>query len=206
MVGIFAIIAIYGQAIFAIVAIDLFAKTANTSDMSKLQEEQRIWLNERLKQAGHGSKGELAKALNVRPDAVTRMSNLDLSKEGRDISLEELRKIADFFGEAPPGLVVSQVAAPAPKFLRSSKHKFYVREWRKFMAGDKIDAAAKAAGLPPDEYQAFETYPINFTLGQIAALADELGIRGDQFWFPPPKTPKLAAVHPPIRAKASTKR
>jgi hypothetical protein len=44
---------------------------------------------------------------------------------------------------------------------------------------------ARAAALAPDEYEAFETYPINFTLGQIAALADELGIRGDQFWFPP---------------------
>ncbi|BEV44804.1 hypothetical protein [Afipia carboxidovorans] len=72
------------------------------------------------------------------------------------------------------------------KFLRSSKHKFYVAEWREFM-GVKIDAAARAAGLGINEYQAFETYPINFSLIQFVALADEFGIRGDQFWFPPPK-------------------
>jgi hypothetical protein len=53
--------------------------------------------------------------------------------------------------------------------------------------GVAVGDAAKAAGLPTDEYQAHETYPINFTLGQVAALADLFGVRGDQLWFPPPR-------------------
>lgn len=77
--------------------------------------------------------------------------------------------------------------APVPaKFIKSRAFKFYVSEWREFM-GVKVGAAAKAAGLGADEYQAHEVYPINFTLGQLVALAEEFGIRGDQFWFPPPK-------------------
>lgn len=109
-------------------------------------------------------------------------------------------------GEGPGKTARPTPAAPSQKFLKSSKHKFYVREWRVFMVGDKIEAPARAAGLPADEYEAFETYPINFTLGQIAALADELGIRGDQFWFPPPKAPKLAAIRQSTKVKANSKR
>jgi transcriptional regulator with XRE-family HTH domain len=107
-----------------------------------------------------------------------------------------------------PGIPARRQAVPsaASKFLKSSRHKFYVREWREFMAGDRIEGAARAAGLPPEEYQAFETYPINFTLGQIVALADELGIRGDQFWFPPPKAPTQQIAKPASKATVRAKR
>jgi transcriptional regulator with XRE-family HTH domain len=106
-----------------------------------------------------------------------------------------------------PGIKGKKLSPVSPsKFLKTSTHKFYVREWREFMVGDKVAGAAAAAGMPIDEYQAFEAYPVNFTLGHIVALADELGIRGDQFWFPPPKTPKLAAARPSAKAKASTRR
>jgi len=208
MVGIFAIIAIIGQVKFAIVAIDFFAILANNRQMKDLREQQRIWLSEKLAARGHGSRGELAKHLNVRNDAITRMTNSEAGKENREISLQELMGMASFFGESPPGLVevlrgaLAKVTGdPKPaeieekpprrqahqtKFLRTSKRRFFVRDWREFM-GVKVESAAKAAGLGPDEYEAYEVYPINFTLGQIAALADEFGIRGDQFWFPPPK-------------------
>jgi transcriptional regulator with XRE-family HTH domain len=111
---------------------------------------------------------------------------------------DKFTALANLFGvplawlmdESGPGPDKNGQKAQAPiaaKFLRSSKRKYYVREWRTYMMGDKVDAAAKAAGLPLDEYQAFETYPINFTLGQLEAVADEIGIQGHQFWFPPPK-------------------
>jgi transcriptional regulator with XRE-family HTH domain len=91
-------------------------------------------------------------------------------------------------GSGPPAKKTDQTTAPKPsKFLKSSRYRFYVKEWRQFMVGDKVDTAARAAGMPENEYLAFEAYPINFTLGQIAALADELGIRGDQFWWKPPE-------------------
>ena len=71
--------------------------------------------------------------------------------------------------------------------------------------GVKIDAAARAAGLGINEYQAFEAYPINFTLVQFVALADEFGIRGDQFWFPAPKG-KPASTAPVMTTKRRAKR
>lgn len=87
------------------------------------------------------------------------------------------------------------------KFLKSASFKFYVKDWREFM-GVKVGDAAKAAGLPDDEYQAHETYPINFTLGQVAALAELFGVTGDQLWFPPPK-PRSATATPKPTKKAA---
>lgn len=97
---------------------------------------------------------------------------------------------------------IKPAARPAPgpaKFIKSKSFKFYVAEWREFM-GVKVGLAANAAGLGPDEYEAHEVYPINFTLGQVAALAVEFGIRGDQFWFPPPKG-KPAPIAPAAAPK-----
>jgi hypothetical protein len=82
-------------------------------------------------------------------------------------------------------VALTQTVAPA-KFLKSSRHKFYIQEWREFM-GSKVESAASAVGLDVDGYLAHETHPINFNLGQVTALAEEFGIRGDQFWFSPPK-------------------
>lgn len=98
--------------------------------------------------------------------------------------------LMDGKGEVPPNEKVtaaknSKSAPPGRKWIQSSAIKFYVRDWREFM-GVRLPAAAKAAGLDEDEYQAHETHPINFTLAQIVALADEFGVRGDQFWFQPP--------------------
>jgi len=93
-------------------------------------------------------------------------------------------------------------AAPR-KFLKTSAFKFYIGKWREFMGVPVVDAA-RAVGLPADEYQAHETYPINFTLGQVAALADEFGVRGDQFWFPPPRTHRNLQA-PAVRKKVAKK-
>ncbi len=98
----------------------------------------------------------------------------------------------------------SRSVPPLPaKFLKSSSVKFYIREWREFM-GTRIDAAAKAAGLPSNEYEAHETHPINFTLGQVASLAATIGVRGDQFWFPPPKGKPVSPVPSAPAAKKRT--
>lgn len=101
----------------------------------------------------------------------------------------------------PQGKAVRQ---SPPKFIRNRTFKFYVQEWREFM-GVKVDDAAEAAGMDVDEYQAFEHYPINFGLAQIVALAEEFGIRGDQFWFPPPKGKPAPIAHMPIAKKRARK-
>lgn len=51
---------------------------------------------------GHGSKGKLAKFLDVRPAAVSRMLNDAPGKEARRILAHELHALEEFFGTAPP--------------------------------------------------------------------------------------------------------
>lgn len=57
----------------------------------------RQWLNDRLNASEHGTKGRLAAHLGVRPDAITRMANLDPAKETREIKAHELDAIREFF-------------------------------------------------------------------------------------------------------------
>lgn len=76
--------------------------------MSSLQDQQRQWLANQLELKGRGARGALAVFLGVRNDAVTRMTNLSPGKEARDISFEELLKMADFFGQDPPGLAAAK--------------------------------------------------------------------------------------------------
>lgn len=122
---------------------------------------------------------------------------------------DKLSSIAGLYGvsldwllkETGKGPVVAKGNRP-DRFIRDrARFKFYVKEWREFM-GTKVEDAAKVAGLGADEYQAHEVYPINFTLGQIGSLANEFGVRGDQFWFPPPaKSPLVAAMHEKRKAR-----
>lgn len=125
----------------------------------------------------------------------------------RKLGEDDRAKLAVEMGVDEAELTAGQVTGPPPgqaKFLRTAKHKFFVKEWREFM-GSSEQAGAKAAGLDLDEYGAFETYPINFTLWQIVALAEEFGIRGDQFWFPPPKG-KPTPISPPPAAKKQARK
>ena len=108
------------QGLFAIVAIDTFAKTANTSFMNDLHREQRRWLSEQLESAGRGSRSALAKHLKVRPDAISRMTNE--RGETREMSMPELVGMAEFFKVEPPGLGAARKAAartdrPAVKWV-----------------------------------------------------------------------------------------
>ena len=69
-----------------------------------IQRRIKQWIIDELRSRGHGSKSKLAAHLGVRPDAVTRMLNLSPNKEARLIHAEELVKISEFFGSAPPGI------------------------------------------------------------------------------------------------------
>ena len=82
--------------------------------MRSLQDQQRAWLNEQLARGPRGVKSALAKALNVRPEAVTRMTNLDGGKETRDITIDDLITMAEFFGSEPPGLAGMRARSRRP--------------------------------------------------------------------------------------------
>lgn len=136
------------------------------------------------------SQPDLAKAAGCSQQLIAAL------ERGTTRTTKFLPKIAAAL-EVEPGALdsdwvgIGAPTLPEPKFIKSRAVKFYVKEWREFM-GVRERTAAAAIGFDLDEYEAFETYPINFGLAQIVALADEFGIRGDQFWFPPPKGKPVA--------------
>ncbi len=71
--------------------------------MTDTRKEIRDWIAAELERKGHGAKGKLAAYLNMRPEGVTRILGKP-GKEGREIAADELVKMSEFFGTAPPGL------------------------------------------------------------------------------------------------------
>lgn len=71
--------------------------------MSDPQEQIKRWLAERLKP--HGAATKLARHMGVADTAVTRMKNLEPAdaKARRQIKPHEIKQIAEFFNELPPG-------------------------------------------------------------------------------------------------------
>lgn len=66
--------------------------------MSNSQEHIRDWLEQQLALKGRGAKTLLARHMNIRLEALSRFLNRDPSKEGRDLSLDEILKAQEFFG------------------------------------------------------------------------------------------------------------
>lgn len=79
--------------------------------MSASRSEIIRWLNQQLEAKGHGAKGQLARHLKVRNDAITRMLN-EGDGERRDISGRELLAMGDFFNSLPPGIKPPAAGAP----------------------------------------------------------------------------------------------
>jgi len=120
MAAIFAIIASFGQVIFAIVAISLFANIANNNHMKDLDLENRRWLAAKLQSAPRGFKGEVAKAMGKSPDVVARIINFSGKGETRSIKIPELHALARLFNDLPPGLIgATSREIPDPPELRN---------------------------------------------------------------------------------------
>jgi|GEM_PF-2513542 len=66
------------------------------------QAKLREWLAQKLDERGHGAKAELAGYMNISRAAVTRLFKPQKGQGYRTISADELRLIAEFFGEMPP--------------------------------------------------------------------------------------------------------
>lgn len=82
--------------------------------MSDPQHEIRVWMQDELAKRGHGTKGKLARFLNVRPDAITRMMNTDPAKETREIRAHELNLLREFFAEDGDGSTQADASAFVP--------------------------------------------------------------------------------------------
>ncbi|MER9355518.1 XRE family transcriptional regulator [Mesorhizobium sp. M0514] len=67
--------------------------------MNDPQRDIRVWLHDELSQRGRGVKVALAKRLGIRPDAITRMMNMDPNKETREIRAHEADAMRRFFAD-----------------------------------------------------------------------------------------------------------
>lgn len=121
--------------------------------MTPIQDQQRRWLAKKLQTSDRGARSALAKSLGVNPAAITRMINADSTKEMREISVDELWKIAEFFKEEPPGFdVIGARAATVPVPLVS-----WVSAGKLADPSTPVDDLSEAkpypiAGLPPGEW------------------------------------------------------
>jgi SOS-response transcriptional repressor LexA len=83
--------------------------------MNDKRQEIRDWLQAELDRKGHGAKGKLAEYLGIRPEGVSRILADKPGKEIREIGADELLKMSQFFGVAPPGLQEQLSDAVVPK-------------------------------------------------------------------------------------------
>ncbi|WP_273724062.1 XRE family transcriptional regulator [Bartonella sp. AU18XJBT] len=67
-----------------------------------IQSQLKLWIKERLKERGHGAQTSLASHLKLHPSAVNRMLHTYQNGKSRDITIDELIKISEFFNEPPP--------------------------------------------------------------------------------------------------------
>lgn len=147
MVGIFAIIAIIGQAIFAIIAMDFVAIIANYNDMNDLGMKNKVWLATHLAQVAHGGRGKVAAAVGVTPTQLTRMACIDPAappKNTQNIPLDKLLAMAGYFRDLPPGIV---------EILTSSNTKLV----NESAGAIEAEVAERAGRLPLHLQQSFLT-------------------------------------------------
>lgn len=71
--------------------------------MNPTQQNLKLWLARELERRGHGTRAKLARHLGVTSDIVTRMANTKPGKESREIALDELPAIKQFFEDHPVG-------------------------------------------------------------------------------------------------------
>jgi hypothetical protein len=61
----------------------------------------------------------------------------------------------------------------------------YVREWRRYMGTKSVDCAI-ALDIERESYLRLERAPYKFNIGELVVLAETIGVKPNQFFFPPP--------------------
>src|SRR5258705_9951587 len=81
--------------------------------------------------------------------------------------------------------MVTKKRVPIGRPPASKGRPVYVREWRRYMGGKAIDCAV-ALDIERESYLRLERTPYKFNNGEMAVLAVTIGVKPNQFWFPPP--------------------
>lgn len=71
------------------------------------------------------------------------------------------------------------------KLIKPTRRPFFLREWRKFMGTKAIDLAV-ALDIERESYYRLEKNWWTISAGAMEIIADTLGIKPSQLWFPPP--------------------
>lgn len=71
--------------------------------MADPQHDIKVWISEELNKIGYGAAQKLAHHLGVKPDYISRLKNLDGTKQMRRIDAHMVPSLACFFDSIPPG-------------------------------------------------------------------------------------------------------
>jgi hypothetical protein len=72
------------------------------------------------------------------------------------------------------------------RLVKPARRAFYLKEWRKFMGTKAIDLAI-ALDIERESYYRLERDWWTISTGEQNIIADTIGIKPSQLWFPPPK-------------------
>ncbi len=81
--------------------------------------------------------------------------------------------------------MVTRKRVPIARPPASRARPVYVREWRRYMGVKSVDCAV-ALDIERESYLRLERSPFKFNNGEMAVLAEAIGVKPNQFWFPPP--------------------
>jgi hypothetical protein len=82
-------------------------------------------------------------------------------------------------------IMVTQRRRPPPKPQPRRRRPFYLKEWRKFM-GTKAVEIAFALDIERESYYRLEKNWWTINAGEMDIIANTVGIKPSQLWFPPP--------------------
>jgi transcriptional regulator with XRE-family HTH domain len=86
---------------------------------------------------------------------------------------------------------------------RSKPQTVYLREWRKFM-GVKAPPCAEALGIDEKSYYRLERETFRISIPELAILADVIGVKISQLFWPTPKPGDDAVVSLDAIAEGAT--
>ena len=72
------------------------------------------------------------------------------------------------------------------KQLRPTRRSFYLKEWRLFMGTKAVDLAI-ALDIERESYYRLERNWWTINVGEMALIAETIGVKPEQLWFPPPE-------------------
>jgi len=84
-----------------------------------------------------------------------------------------------------PSMATSRKKTSPPK-VPTRRRPFYLRDWRKFMGTRAVELAI-AIDVERESYYRLEREWWTLSAGEMDTLAETIGIKPSQLWFPPPK-------------------